>query len=188
MPIVAILDPYNPQGSTRHVNYNTTQTDLYQTSAARSHINYVVPDSSWESQFCRVAEEHPQVRCYAKNSPALGFEVPYVFNAATRQYQPDFLLRVDDGHGEDDLLNLIIEIKGYRREDAGVKRETMETRWIPAINRGREQGRWAFAELSSIYTLESELAKLIEPLFHQVIEQVVAGNLFPVVGDVSCAI
>jgi type III restriction enzyme len=25
---------------------------------------------------------------------------------------------VDDGHGEEDLLHLIVEIKGYRREDA----------------------------------------------------------------------
>jgi len=42
---------------------------------------------------------------------------------------------VDDGHGEDDLLNLIVEIKDYREEDAKEKKSTMETYWIP----GREQ-------------------------------------------------
>ena len=43
--IVAILDPYYPEGHTPHVNFNTTETDLYQTSAARSHVDYVVLDS-----------------------------------------------------------------------------------------------------------------------------------------------
>ena len=34
---------------------------------------------------------------------------------------------VDDGHGEDDLLHLIVEIKGYRREDA----KERSPRWKP---------------------------------------------------------
>ena len=181
--IVAILDPFNPSGSTRHVNYNTTQTDLYEPSAGKSHINYVVLDSTWEAQFCRVAEQHPRVRCYVKNSANLGFRVPYLFHAANRVYLPDFILRVEDGHGEDDLLNLIVEVKGYRGEDARTKRETMETRWIPGVNRSEEHGRWAFAELSSIYTLESEFEQLVESYLHHAIDQAVAGNLFPVVGD-----
>jgi type III restriction enzyme len=183
--VVAILDPFNPEGSSRHVNYNTTQADLYQTSAGRSHINYVVLDSTWEAQFCRVAEQHPRVHCYIKNSANLGFQVPYLFNSANRYYEPDFILRIDDGHGKDDPLNLIVEIKGFRREDAKVKRETMETRWVPGVNRSGQHGRWAFAEYSSIYTLESEFERLIESYLNQVIEQAVSGNLFPVVGDVS---
>ena len=43
--------------------------------------------------------------------------MPYRYGSETRQYLPDFIVLVDDGHG-DDLLHLIIEIKGYRREDA----------------------------------------------------------------------
>ncbi len=38
---------------------------------------------------------------------------------------------VDDGHGNDDVLHLIVEIKGYRREDAKEKKSTMETYWVP---------------------------------------------------------
>ena len=41
---------------------------------------------------------------------------------------------VDDGHGDDDLLHLIVEIKGYRREDAKEKKSTMETYWVPGVN------------------------------------------------------
>jgi hypothetical protein len=38
---------------------------------------------------------------------------------------------VDNGHGEDDLLNLIVEIKDYRHEDAKQKKSTMDTYWVP---------------------------------------------------------
>ena len=41
---------------------------------------------------------------------------------------------VDDGHGPDDLLHLIVEIKGYRREDAKEKKSTMDTYWVPGVN------------------------------------------------------
>ena len=151
--------------------------------AGRSHINYVALDSSWEAQFCRIAEQHTRVRGYVKNSANLGFQVPYTLNSANRHYVPDLILRIDDGRGDGDLLNLIIEIKGYRGDDAKVKRETMETRWIPGVNRSREHGRWAFAELSSIYTLEAEFEKLVGPYLDDVIEQAVSGNLFPVAGE-----
>ena len=38
---------------------------------------------------------------------------------------------VDDGRGDDDLLHLVVEIKGYRGEDAKEKKSTMDTYWIP---------------------------------------------------------
>ena len=34
----------------------------------------------------------------------------------------------------DDLLHLIVEIKGYRGEDAKEKKSTMETYWVPGVN------------------------------------------------------
>ncbi len=34
----------------------------------------------------------------------------------------------------DDLLHLIVEIKGYKREDAKEKKATMETYWVPGVN------------------------------------------------------
>ena len=55
-----------------------------------------------------------------------------------------FLL-ADDGHGPDDLLHLIVEIKGYRAEDAKFKAETMKTYWVPGVNHLGTHGRWAFA-------------------------------------------
>jgi hypothetical protein len=60
--------------------------------------------------------------------------VPYRYGSETRKYRPDFIVLVDDGHGEDDPLHLIVEIKGYRREDAKEKKTTMETYWVPGVN------------------------------------------------------
>jgi len=126
-PIKVMLDPYNPVGSTMHVNFNTSKTSRWQTDARRSHINWVILDSDWEAEFCRVAESHPKVKAYVKNHN-LGLEVPYRYGSSMRTYIPDFIVLIDDGR--EDPLHLIVEIKGYRREDAKEKKATMETYWV----------------------------------------------------------
>src|SRR5262249_15700414 len=60
-PIKALLDPYNPTGSTMHVNFNTSRKDRWEADARRCHVNWIVLDSDWEAEFCRVAESHPRV-------------------------------------------------------------------------------------------------------------------------------
>lgn len=174
-PIKAILDPYNPVGSTNHVNFTTSKTERWQTDSRRCQINWVILDSDWEAEFCRVAESHPSVRSYVKNH-SLGFEVPYVMGAANRKYRPDFIVRVEDGHGEQDLLNLVVEIKGYRGEDAKVKKSTMETYWVPGINNSGKHGRWAFAEFKSVYAIESEFKSRVEELFNGMIGEALAAE------------
>ena len=129
-PVQAVLDPYNPSGSTIHVRFNTSKKTRWKTDAGHCHVNWVVCDSDWEAEFCRVAEAHPRVRAYVKNH-GLGLEVPYRFQAESRIYVPDFIVLVDDGHGDDDLLHLVVEVKGYRREDAKEKKDTMKTYWVP---------------------------------------------------------
>jgi hypothetical protein len=62
----------------------------------------------------------------------------------------DFIVRVDDGRGADDPLNFIVEIKGYRREDAKEKKSTMDTNWVPGVNHLGTYGRWAFAEFGDV--------------------------------------
>ncbi len=159
--IKAVLDPYNPTGSTRHVRFNTSHGSLWRTDAPRCHINYVVMDSGWEGEFCRVAESHGRVKAYVKNHN-LGLEVPYRCGSDTRRYIPDFIVLVDDGYGEDDPLRLIVEIKGYRGEDAKDKKNTMDTYWIPGVNNSGAYGRWAFAEFTEVYEVESGFNKLID--------------------------
>lgn len=174
-PIKALLDPYNPVGSTAHVRFNTSRPDRWETSADRCHVNWVVLDSDWEAEFCRVAEAHPRVRAYVKNHN-LGLEVPYRYQSETRKYLPDFIVLVDDGHppradGTLDLLHLIVEIKGYRREDAKEKKSTMETYWIPGVNNSGRHGRWAFAEFTDIYAIGSDFAAKVSAAFDKFISE-----------------
>ena len=158
-----VLDPFNPTGTTRHVNFTTAKQSLWATQGPppKSHVNWVVYDSDWEAEFCRVAEAHPRVLAYAKNH-SMGFEVPYRMGGTPRHYRPDFIVRIDDGH--DDPLNLVVEIKGFRGEDAVVKAETMATQWVPGVNALRAYGRWAFAEFRSAHDLEADFDKLIQGL------------------------
>ena len=175
MPIKAVLDPYNSSGSTMHVNFNTSKKSRWETDARRCHINWVILDSDWEAEFCRVAEAHPRVKSYVKNHN-LGLEVPYRYGSETRKYLPDFIVLVDDGHGEDDLLHLIVEIKGYRREDAKEKKATMETYWVPGVNNHGQFGRWAFAEFTEVYQIETDFEKKVESEFNRMIEGATKGK------------
>ena len=169
-PVKAVLDPFNASGSTRHVRF-TTSKETYRTDARKCHINHVVCDSDWEAEFCRVAEGHPRVRAYVKNH-GLGLEVPYRFGGEARTYLPDFVVLVDDGRGDDDLLHLIVEIKGYRREDAKDKKATMETCWVPGVNALGEFGRWAFAEFTDVYGIEAGLESKVAVEFGRMVNRV----------------
>jgi type III restriction enzyme len=170
-PIKAVLDPYNPVGSTMHVNFNTSKTSRYETDARRCHVNWVILDSDWEAEFCRVAEAHPKVFAYVKNHN-LGLEVPYRYGSEMRTYIPDFIVLVDDGNGNEDPLHLIVEIKGYRREDAKEKKATMETYWVPGVNNHGNCGRWAFAEFTDVYEMQSDFEAKVEEAFNQMIDAV----------------
>jgi type III restriction enzyme len=170
-PIKAMLDPYNPVGSTAHVRFNTSRTLRWETSPARCHVNWVVLDSDWEAEFCRVAESHPRVKAYVKNHN-LGLEVPYRYGSEMRHYRPDFVVLVDDGHRDADLLHLVVEIKGYRREDAKEKKAAMDTLWVPAVNHAKSFGRWAFAELTAMYDIEPDFAAKVAAAFDDVVTRV----------------
>lgn len=191
-PIKALLDPYNPSGSTAHVLFNTTREDRWTTDPRRCHVNYVMLDSDWEAEFCRVAESHPLVRAYVKNYN-LGLAVPYLYGSETRKYIPDFVVLIDlgdasaplpppeagEGRGgwenypNRHLLHLIVEIKGFRREDAKDKKAYMDNYWIPGVNQLGTYGRWAFAEFTDVYEIESEFAAKLESEFAKLIESAV---------------
>ncbi len=169
-PVKAVLDSYNPAGSTAHVRFATSKKTLWKTDSRRCHVNWVVCDSDWEAEFCRVAEAHPRVRAYVKNQ-GLGLEVPYRRGASAHTYIPDFIVRVDDGLGGDDPLHLVVEIKGYRGEDAKEKKETMDTYWVSGVNRLGTYGRWAFVEFADVYDMQSDFETRVEVEFNRLMNQ-----------------
>ena len=170
-PIKAMLDPYNPVGSTAHVNFTTSKRSRYQTDPRCCHINWAILDSDWEGEFCRVVESHPRVKAYVKNHN-LGFEVPYRYGSEVRTYIPDFIVLLDDGHS--DPLHLVVEIKGYRGEDAKDKKATMENYWVPGVNHHGRYDRWAFAEFTDVYAMESDFEARVEAEFGKMVDTATA--------------
>lgn len=143
-PFRALLAPWAPLGSTRDVGFNTSTEQRHWANPLRSHVNWIVWDSAWERNLAERLDSHPKVLAYAKNH-GLGFEVPYLMEGAPRRYRPDFVVKLEGG------TTLVIEVKGYRGQDAMLKANAMNHQWIPGVNRLGRFGRWAFAELREVF-------------------------------------
>ena len=103
----------------------------------------------------------PEVVRYVKNHH-LGFTIPYTLNGEEHQYTPDFIACLDDGHGPDDLLNLVLEVSGAARADKAAKVATAQTLWIPAVNAHGGFGRWAFVEVTDPWDMEHTIRSAIQ--------------------------
>ncbi len=154
-----ILRPYDTVGTTKYVDFHTIR-ETYKTRADKCHVSHVAGDSGWEFKLAQELEDMPEVFSYVKNQ-SLGFTIPYTVNGVERQYYADFLIRLDDGHGKDDLLNLIVEVTGERDKDKEAKTATARTLWVPAVNNHGGFGRWAFVEVSDPY---DDVVKLFRAL------------------------
>ena len=62
-------------------------------------------------------------------------------------YYPDLIVKLDDGRGTADLLNLILEVSGQKKKEKDAKVQTAKTMWVPAVNNLGTFGRWAFLEI-----------------------------------------
>ena len=164
--VLAVLAPYEPHGSTRYVDFDTTKP-VMPTDPDRCQVSHVVADTgSWEQKVAQSLEEMPEVLAYVKNE-RLGFTIPYMFEGEQHEFTPDFLVRYDDGRGFDDPLNLLIEVSakgGGRPEQADRKRakvDTAMTLWVPGVNNLETEGRWAFLECDDPWDIQNEVRALI---------------------------
>jgi type III restriction enzyme len=180
-----ILRPYDPIGSTRYVDFDTTRP-TYPTDPRKCHISHVVADTgTWEQKMAQALEEMDEVVCYAKNQN-LGFTIPYTLNGEEHGYLPDFIARVKapaptpalprpaqnagqereqgapqpehaEQEREQEILNLIVEVSGEARKDKAAKVATARTLWAPAINNHGGFGRWAFIEISDPWDAQNTI-------------------------------
>jgi type III restriction enzyme len=130
------------------------------TSPDHCHVSDVVADSGWEHTVAERLEEMSEVRAYVKNDH-LGFVIPYTLDGTPHDYVPDFIVRIDDGHGEDDLLNLIVEVSGQDLDSKKAKCEAARTLWVPAVNNLGEFGRWAFIEIGDPWVVQRSIRDFI---------------------------
>jgi len=151
-----ILRPYESEGSTRYVDFDTIRS-VYPTRPDKCHISYMVADTdSWEQKMAQTLEDMDEVYSYVKNHN-VGFTIPYTINGQERNYYPDFIVHIDDGNGPDNLLNLIIEVTGQKKKDKVAKTSTARTLWVPAINNHGGFGRWAFLEITDPWDAMSSI-------------------------------
>ena len=172
--IVALLNRYNPRGSSAHVHASTAKP-VYPTQ--KSQVNFVVADTdSWEQIAAKTFEQMPCVESYVKNA-FLGFEVPYVDKQGKeRRYQPDFLCRIKTP--ADERFNLIVEITGFSK-DKELKRYYMQQRWLPAVNAQRSTMGflpWHFVEITDIERIKNALTEAIDRISAEVDDA--AGRLY----------
>ena len=103
----------------------------------KSHINFCVLDSAWESSEAFVLDNSSKVQSWAKNDH-LGLEILYVYRGVVRKYRPDFIIRLDDGRF------LILETKGRDTEKDQTKRRFLDE-WVRGVNEHGGFGEWSWA-------------------------------------------
>ena len=81
--------------------------------------------------------------------------------------------------GTPDYLQLIVEIKGYRREDAKEKKSTMENYWVPGVNNLKIYGRWAFVEFCDVYQIGVDFSTKVETHFNDMVKKVASIPKIP---------
>lgn len=172
LALKAILRPYDTVGSTRYVDFDTIRP-VYATRPDKCHISHVVADTdSWEQKLAQAIEDMPEVDRYVKNHN-LGFTIPYTLNGEEHQYIPDFIACIDDGHGPNDLLHLIVEVTGERKKDKATKVATARTLWVPAVNNHGSFGRWAFLEIADPWDAQNLIREYLKQLQSESKEEVV---------------
>ena len=152
--ILPILSPYDPVGSTSHVDFETVRP-VYPTDPTKCHISHVVADTeTWEQKTAQALEQMDEVVHYVKNHN-LGFTIPYIAYEGSKQYIPDFIVKLKVGDGE--LLNLILEVTGKNRRNKREKADTTRNQWVKAVNNAQVFGRWAFLEIFDPWSVQNTI-------------------------------
>lgn len=151
--ILPMLRPYDPTGSTFDVDFDTIRP-VYATDRDRCHVTHVVRDSDWELVVAQALEELPIVASYVKNDH-LGFTIPYTDAGRSREYHPDFLVRLGGAsgtgpEGDDVVRTLVVEVSGGQKPVATTEEKAATARnlWVPAVNNHGGFGRWGYVEVT----------------------------------------
>jgi type III restriction enzyme len=167
-PMVRPMLASDPAGSTAIVDFYTTR-EVYPTLEQRCHVNFVVLDgpvgNTWEQMVAQILERLPSVAAYVKNDH-LGFMIPYAYQGRSRQYVPDFLVRLQPREDDEETCTLIVEVSGSHKPPGPTKEKAETTRdlWLPAVNTHGGFGRWSYCELTDPATFRPDLEAAIAAL------------------------
>jgi type III restriction enzyme len=154
--IKPILSELNPIGSTAGVEFDTLKPVV---DITKSHLNRMVLDSDWEAKVGQALDAMAEVEAWVKNDrigpDRKGLRIPYVHDGKQVDYIPDFIVRIRPEGG--DILNLLIEVTGERREAKLAKAGTALNLWVPAVNNWGRLGRWDYLEIHDPWMAMDEI-------------------------------
>jgi type III restriction enzyme len=144
-PEIPVYEGSRDPGSTADVDLWTRRPTVV---TKRSHVNYVIADSTWEAAAVPTIDDHALVESFVKNA-GLGFTVPYQLMAEDHEYTPDFIIRLK---GEP-LRHLILEIKGH--DDVQEYKVAAAARWVEAVNAEGSWGRWYYGLVKDVNAIDA---------------------------------
>ena len=160
--ITAVLNYYNPEGSTIHV-FRPTNKNVWATQ--KSHVNYIIADdNSWQHIAAQTLDRMDCVVSWVRNT-YLGFRIPYTVGDENKEYQPTFIVRVKKA--DDSFVNLIVECQDFDADNTGnkaAKQHYLKDYWIPAANNLKTYGQWDLLEVRDIDQLENLINEKIKQL------------------------
>ncbi|MFN7917876.1 MAG: DEAD/DEAH box helicase family protein [Vicinamibacterales bacterium] len=153
-PLLPVLSRFKEHITTAGVDDHTTREVVELT---KSHLNAAIVRSEDEKLAIAVLEDMDEVECFAPNSRRIGMVIPYRFDDASCNYEPDFVVRLVGG------VNVVVEIKGVGGrifgDDANrteAKRAAAE-KWVKALNNSGRYGKWAYVYCDPVSTLRELL-------------------------------
>lgn len=149
-----IFESHRPDGSTKFVD-RTTKKPIY--PVKKSHLNAIIADTPrFEQSAAFELDGNPHVISFVKNT-GLGFRIPYWIGEEEHDYEPDFIVRILKKDGS--ILNLILETKGYDRNQDVETKTAAAHRWVNAVNRYGKKEIWDYCLVKDISTINTEIEK-----------------------------
>ncbi len=155
-----IVSPTAPVGSSATVDFETIKRTRL-TNPRKCQINYVPIDSDWEERMVTALEMMPEVLAYVKNE-GMNLCIPYTLEGNEHTYIPDFIARVD--MGDDEPLNLIIEVTGIHDIGKEAKVGTMQSLWVPGVNATGLYGKWDYIEVQDPWDAQNSIRRAIKQI------------------------
>ena len=142
-PVINAISQTPPFYTTAEINpYWSSRRDRLDTK--KSQLNIAPCGNSWELQVAQTLDNHPSVLAWARNDRQR-WQLPYMHQGEWQYYEPDFVARISQG--ENQPVNVVIEVKGREWEGDSDKRRYATQFWVPAANSDQDlsrHGQWVY--------------------------------------------
>jgi len=137
--LLPVLSRFKKHLSTDGVSFNTARPTV---PLSKSHFNRAPILSSYERIAIEEFEDSDLVDYYTPNHRNIGFTIGYTFKGELRRYEPDFVLRLNNG------VNVVLEVKGiggrHHQPDALPAKNAAAHKWCQAVSNMGTLGAWVF--------------------------------------------